>query len=67
MSTAEMLRTAGFWPVLLVLALAFAVLLLRLAALPLAGAALALDALADAAARPIAGPPADTTGTGVRR
>ncbi|WP_119731435.1 hypothetical protein [Thermomonospora amylolytica] len=55
MSTADMLREAGLWPVLAVLGLALAVLLLRLLALPLAGAALLLDALADYAARPLTG------------
>ena len=64
MSTADMLRDAGLLPVLTVIGLALAVLLLRLLALPLAGAALALDALATAAARPLSIPAADTTETG---
>ena len=46
------LHTRGFVPVLLTLSLVLVVALLRLAALPLAGAALALDTAADAATRP---------------
>lgn len=53
-TTADLLREAGIWPVLAVIGLALTVLVLRLVALPLAGAALALDALADWAARPLA-------------
>lgn len=69
MTTSEMLRTAGLLPVLLVLGLAAAVLLLRVVALPLAGAALLLDGLADLAARPLTLPGASgpVAGTGVDR
>lgn len=64
--TADLLRSAGLWPVLAALLLALAVVVLRLVAVPLAAAALALDSLADLAARPLtaAGPP---PGTGVAR
>lgn len=41
--TVDLIRTAGFWPLLLLLLLTLAVTLLRLAALPLAAATLALD------------------------
>ncbi|MFA1556536.1 hypothetical protein [Actinomadura chokoriensis] len=64
MTTSEMLRTAGLWPLLAVLVLAGAVLLLRVVALPLAGAALLLDGLADLAARPLVGA---VPGSGVDR
>ncbi|MBA9002057.1 hypothetical protein [Thermomonospora cellulosilytica] len=69
MNTADMLREAGLWPVLAVLGLALAVLLLRVLALPLAGAALLLDSLADYAARPLNTTAAGNgaAGTGVSR
>lgn len=51
--TTDLIRSAGFWPLLLLLALVLVVTLLRLAALPLAAAALALDTAADLAARPL--------------
>lgn len=41
--TADLIRSAGVWPVLLVLVLVLVVTVLRLLALPLAAAALALD------------------------
>lgn len=43
MSTADLITSAGAWRLLALLALALVVLLLRLTAWPLAGAALALD------------------------
>lgn len=58
-TTADLLRTVGLLPLLTVIALAAVVLTLRLVALPLAGTALLLDALADRAARPLAGTAAD--------
>ena len=47
------LHMRGFTAVFLTLVLLLAVTLLRLAALPLAGAAMALDTAADAATRPL--------------
>ncbi|GAA4098695.1 hypothetical protein [Actinomadura miaoliensis] len=67
MTTAEMLRDAGALAVLAVLGLALAVLLLRLVALPLAGTALALDWLAEVAARPLHAAAGGPAGTGVPR
>ena len=46
MTTADLLREVGVLPLLAVIGLAMAVLVLRLVALPLAGTALLLDALA---------------------
>lgn len=54
MTTADLLREVGVLPLLAVIGLAMAVLVLRLVALPLAGTALLLDALAEWAARPLA-------------
>ncbi|MBR8745142.1 hypothetical protein DSY14_26140 [Nocardiopsis sp. MG754419] len=51
-----MIQTAGIIAVLLALVLTLTVTLLRLAALPLAGAALALDAAAHFVAAPLSLP-----------
>lgn len=53
MTTTEMLVRAGVLAVLASLLLTLAVCVLRLVSLPLAAAALALDALAVLAARPL--------------
>lgn len=53
-STAEAIRQVGALPVLVALLLSLAVVVLRLAAVPLAAAANGLDVLADLAARPMA-------------
>lgn len=53
MTTMYALRSRGCVAVLFTLALVVAVALLRLTALPLAGAVLVLDIAADAAARPL--------------
>lgn len=51
MSTSTLIQTAGVLTLIGVLLLALFVLILRLAALPLAGTALALDTASSAAAR----------------
>lgn len=67
MTTADLIRDAGALAVLAVLGLALAVLLLRLVALPLAGAALALDWIAEVAARPLHAAAGGPAGSGVPR
>lgn len=56
MTTTHMIQTAGITAVLVVLVLTLTVTLLRLVALPLAGAALALDAAATFVATPLSLP-----------
>lgn len=53
MTTTHLIQTAGIVAVLLALVLTLTVTLLRLAALPLAGAALLLDAAANLASVPL--------------
>lgn len=57
MSTADTIRQVGAVPVLLTLLLTLAVTVLRLVAVPLALACIALDNAANAAARPLAADP----------
>ncbi|NYI95911.1 hypothetical protein HNR12_002188 [Streptomonospora nanhaiensis] len=57
MTTLEMIRDAGFAAVALLLLAAITVLVLRLVALPLAGASLALDAAATGIVRAVTAPP----------
>jgi len=52
-NTAHLIQQAGFWPVLCLLLVVLLVAVLRLLALPFAAAALALDAIADAASAPL--------------
>lgn len=61
MTTSHMIQTAGVLTLFVVLLLALVVVVLRLAALPLAGAALALDHTAALVARPLPPMPARTT------
>lgn len=56
MTTTDLIQTAGILAVLLALVLTLTVTLLRLAALPLAGAALVLDHIANLAAAPLSLP-----------
>lgn len=51
-----MIQTAGALAILLALVLTLAITLLRMAALPLAGAALVLDRIAAVAAQPLSLP-----------
>lgn len=53
MSTAHLIQQAGFWPVLCLLLVVLLIAALRLLALPFAAAALALDAIANAASAPL--------------
>lgn len=53
MSSTDLIQSAGFLAILFALLLTLLVALLRLAALPLAGAVLVLDAAAAVAARPL--------------
>ncbi|MBB4929196.1 hypothetical protein F4561_005602 [Lipingzhangella halophila] len=64
MSTTSLIQRAGAVTLLVALLLTLIVTVLRLVALPLAAAALALDALADLAARPLALPSATFQGGG---
>ncbi|SIO85918.1 hypothetical protein [Nocardiopsis sp. JB363] len=56
MTTTHMIQTAGIIAVLVVLVLTLTVTLLRLVALPLAGAALLLDTAANVCAAPLSLP-----------
>lgn len=60
MTTTHMIQTAGIIAVLVVLVLTLTVTLLRLVALPLAGAALLLDAAATFVAAPLSLPASAT-------
>lgn len=53
MSTAHLIQQAGLWPTLLLLLIVLLVAVLRLLALPLAAAALVLDAVANAVSTPL--------------
>lgn len=53
MSTSHLIQQAGLWPVLCLLLIVLLVATLRLLALPFAAAALALDAIANAASAPL--------------
>ncbi|WP_304456015.1 hypothetical protein [Nocardiopsis sp. YSL2] len=63
MTTVHSIQAVGILAVLITLLLVLAVTLLRLAALPLAGAVLILDSAADLAARPLTLPAPTSEGT----
>ena len=53
MNTAHLIQQAGLWPTLCLLLIVLLTAALRLLALPFAAAALALDAIANAASAPL--------------
>lgn len=53
MNTAHLIQQAGLWPTLFLLLIVLLTAALRLLALPFAAAALALDAIANAASAPL--------------
>ena len=53
MSTSHLIQQAGLWPTLCLLLIVLLVATLRLLALPLAAAALVLDAIANAVSAPL--------------
>lgn len=53
MNTAHLIQQAGLWPTLCLLLIVLLIAALRLLALPFAAAALALDAIANAASAPL--------------